>query len=584
MNECFTSSSYGKKLLYKHYLPHNRGAKYRISNLGKEKEQRIRKGYFGGRTEAFVLGSTELMGYNKIYYYDETSKYPAEMEKHKIPYGIPKIVVAKPEDNYNRDSVYKFVKANFGFYKVMIKSTSFSKKFKPLIGYKDPNTMRLNFQFYDDWFEMDGLFSYEIMTGLKFNLYEFKIIECIKFQGDTILKGISKGLFDNKAKAKAEGKSVLAKSNKIVVNSIYGLFGMNTYDRDGITIIPVDDTAAWEKLTKKEGVFVPEKSTTQGRYRFCRTRQDIDIKDVNVAISSSITSYARCSLWEYLFMTEINGGKVLMVDTDSCISTLDLHTTKGNIDKVIRMKDGWVKGRKFTFKTDMAKRFCWDGNGSSLGSWKNECEEDLEGHFEKQYCKANNLDKKSLTPDQKKKMKAYRNDCMEKQKAIDCGSYYFDKLIMTGCKQYYLNKKCFDGSMIETKKLKGLRQGGEENYIFKTAEDMDKKVNGMPLGEIHYQRLIEDKEVFQNQEQFRNPLANHISDNNPFAIEIKSTGKAFRMVYTKGRQVVNEGKGIDIQPWTYPQDYKLNDKGFYQIKDFDRVNSITTQTLIATQN
>lgn len=590
MSECYTSSSFGKKLLYKHYLPHNRGAKYRISNLGKEKEQRIRKGYFGGRTEAFVLGSSELMGHDKIYYYDETSKYPAEMVNNKIPYGIPHIVQAKPEDNYTYNSVYSFVKKNFGFYKCRIKSTEFSKKFKPLIGYKDPHSQRLTFQYYDDWFEVDGLFSQEIMTGLKYNLYEFQLIECITFKSDYILKNIAKGLFDNKAKAKAEGNSVLAKSNKITVNSVYGLFGLNTYDRDGITIIPVEDVAAWEKLTKQEGVFVPDKYAQIGKYRFCRTRQDIDIKDVNVSIASSITSYARCSLWEYLFMTELNGGKVLMCDTDSCISTLDLHSTKDKIPKCIKMKSGWLKGKTIKFNTDMAKRFCWDGTGEELGSWKSECQEDLEGHFEKQWCKVRKLDKKKLNKLQKTHMKTYRKECMKEQREADGGNPYFDKLIMTGCKQYYLNKKCFDGSTIETKKLKGLKQDknednpDKERYIFETAEDMEKKIKGVPLGEIHYQRLIEDKAIFQYQEQFKNPLANHISDNNPFAINIKSTGKAFRMVYTKGRQVVHEGKGIEIQAWTYPQDYAMDKHGVMQIKDFDRVNTITTQTLIATQN
>ena len=136
-------------------------------------------------------------------------------------------------------------------------------------------------------------------------------------------------------------------------------------------------------------------------------------------------------------------------------------------------------------------------------------------------------------------------------------SYSFDKLIMTGCKQYYLNKKLFDGSYIETKKLKGLRQGGEKNFVYETYEDMEKKINGKPLGLIHFERLINNQEIFQNQEQFKNPLANHLDENNPFSIDIVCNGKKFKQVYTKGKQVIHEGKGIEIQAWNYPEDYSM---------------------------
>ena len=45
-----------------------------------------------------------------------------------------------------------------------------------------------------------------------------------------------------------------------------------------------------------------------------------------------------------------------MVDTDSCISNLDLHTTKNNEPLEIKMKSGWAKNKKFTFNRDMVKR------------------------------------------------------------------------------------------------------------------------------------------------------------------------------------------------------------------------------------
>ena len=145
-------------------------------------------------------------------------------------------------------------------------------------------------------------------------------------------------------------------------------------------------------------------------------------------------------------------------------------------------------------------------------------------------------------------------------KLKDNQSYYFDKLIMTGCKQYYLNKKLFDGEYIETKKLKGLRQGKKKDkskFIYESQRDMLEKVNGKPLGQVHYEKLINDGEIFQNQEQFRNPLANHLDENNPFAINIIVNGKKFKQVYTKGKKVVHNGKykGIEITPWNYPEDY-----------------------------
>ena len=566
MTDCFTSSSFAKKLLYKHYLPHHSNSRYKIYTLCKREEQSIRKGYFGGRTEAFVLGDTNNMGYDKVFYFDETSKYPAEMCKHRIPYGNPTYVYPTEETNKSYNSVYKFVKQNFGFYKCRIKSTAFSKNYKPLIGYKDPETKRLQFQFYNDWFEIEGLFSHEILTGLEYNLYEFEIIHCIKFQGDHILKNIAKGLFDNKAVAKKKGNSVEAKSNKIVVNSLYGLFGLNTYDRDGISIVDINDIGAYKKMTEPDenGDCKFTKVAVQGNYRFIRSKSDIEVNDVNVAVASSITSYARCSLWEYLFMTELNGGKCLMVDTDSCISTLDFMKTEHYDPVDVKMSSGWCKGKTFRFKRDMVKRFCWDKKGEELGSWKNECEEDLEDEFAKKWCKQHKLDKKSLTKEQKKRMKDHVINCMGLQRRYNRmqkdESYSFDKLIMTGCKQYYLHKRLFDGKYMETKKMKGLRQGEDEDeskFVYETYEDMEKKMNGMPLGLIHFERLINGGKIFQNQEQFKNPLANHLDENNPFSIDIVSNGKKFKQVYTKGKQVVHEGRGIEIQAWNYPEDYSM---------------------------
>ncbi len=566
MTDCFTSSSFAKKLLYKHYLPHGVGDRFKISHLCKEKEQKIRKGYYGGRTEAFMIGSSENMGIDKLYYFDETSKYPAEMVKHKIPYGLPEYVIPTEKDNESWNSVFRFVKKNFGFYKVKIRSTEFSKKYKPLIGYKDPNTGRLQFQYFNDWFEIEGLFSEEILMGLKHNLYEFQLIECIKFKADYILRNISKGLFENKARAKKAGNAVEAKSNKITVNSVYGMFGFNCTARDGITILDKDDIGAYKKLTTPDenGDAHFTKVAVQGNYRFIRSKRDVEINDVNVSIASSITSYARCSLWEYLFMTELNGGKVLMVDTDSCIGTLDFMKTEHKEPIEITMNSGWCKDQTFTFNTDMVKRFCWDHKGEALGAWKNECEEDLEDEFAKQWCKREKLDKKQLKPEEKKRMKQYVKDCMGYQRRFnnmsEGDSFYFDKLIMVGCKAYYLNKKLFNGDneYMETKKLKGLRQGKESDetkFIYESEEEMKAKKNGKPLGQIHYERLITNDEIFQNQLQFKNPLANHLDENNPFSISIKTNGKKFKQVYTKGKQIVHEKKGIEIQPWNWPEDY-----------------------------
>lgn len=52
------------------------------------------------------------------------------------------------------------------------------------------------------------------------------------------LKGIFTKLYEQKKKARKNGDDCLETLSKIMINSVYGWFGLNTHDKDSIVFTP----------------------------------------------------------------------------------------------------------------------------------------------------------------------------------------------------------------------------------------------------------------------------------------------------------------------------------------------------------
>ena len=218
-------------------------------------------------------------------------------------------------------------------------------------------------------------------------------------------------------------------------------------------------------------------------------KKDLEMKDYNVGVASAIASYARLKLHSLLTAIRKVGGTIYYCDTDSVICDINLCDYP-----------------------ELKKKFQWDGDGSELGSLKNECDDYVEKILEKAY------------PDDTQKQK----DELERLRVEENGNFSFDKGVTTALKQYALQKKITINEKeynIEVVKCKGYSQ--KEDKL--TFQDM---IN-----------LSEGKNFSQNQVQFRCPKSNYVSETRFCNIATKIQKKTFRKIYTKG---VVQGNGIVV--------------------------------------
>lgn len=503
ITKCFTSASLAKKIYFTHYYKPYKTPIYTLSDT---QDEFMRKSYFGGRVECFKLGRFK----GKLYYYDFTSLYP-DVARQLLPYD-------KPE--YVGDVKTLF----FGFIRCRVRHTEEGKrmieerKLKPLHAIKKDS--KLIFPVLEKWTELT-LFSEEIKYSMNNNCgYEYEFLDGYKFKASKILNEIFNETFKLKQEATANGQDGMTLTYKIINNSIYGFWGLRTKDRDSVKIS--------EGYNGWYDAFVNEKLVGLGYhsgYTFCRMKNDLEIKDFNVAIASAICSYARMKLFKLIRAITEAGGNILYCDTDSIICDYNINENQKILDT-----------------------FQWDGTGEELGSLKNECDKPVRKHFNKQVLKkyVKLVDKKDdeTTLKYMKRVKAmYGKDIdaetdilVKKQNDIDEGQLCFDEVVINGCKFYGTRKTLYDGTLIEDIKCKGLDQKNKENK--------------MPFEELFE---INDGKTWNSNptDQFRCSKSNYITENEEkmFAINIVKVGKMIRQNYTKGKaQEKNENHNCLVNP------------------------------------
>lgn len=129
------------------------------------------------------------------------------------------------------------------------------------------------------------------------------------------------------------------------------------------------------------------------KYTFCRVKKDLELKDYNVGVASAIASYARLKLHSLLTAIRKVGGKIHYCDTDSVICDINLCDYP-----------------------ELKRKFQWDGDGSELGSVKNECDDYVQSICAKAY------------PDDKDKQKQE----LERLRAKENGNFSFDRGVILG--------------------------------------------------------------------------------------------------------------------------------------------------------
>ncbi len=451
ITNCYTGASLAKKNFFKNYYD----TKFPVFKLSDDNDKFIRDSYFGGRVECFQMGEID-----KCYYYDFTSLYPYVGRKY-LPYGEPEII--------KLNKAKKLDKSFFGWVECLVRTKNTKHIPKHAILKDD----RLIFPIFENWTKIN-VFSEE----LDYEQYEYEFITGIKFKKNRIKQKFFNDGFRNKALAKAEGNPAMAQAYKIIINSGYGFWGLRTKERDGVIICEPNSHEYMTYLNTDKLVSIRE----QGDYVLCRIKKDLDVCDFNVSVAAAISSYARSKLHKMLTAIRNVGGKVYYCDTDSVICNI-------NINEYPNIK----------------KKFQWDGDGTELGSLKNECDEYVKGIVKKEH------------PDYTKEQ---INDEVAKLSAKENGNFYFDKGILTGCKQYALQKKINYNRKehtIEIVKCKGYSQK-DDKLKFSNMESLNSGIK-----------------MTQKQTQFRCPKSNYVSETHSFIIKSKVVEKSFRKTYTKGQ-------------------------------------------------
>ena len=306
LSKVMTAAGIAKRTFFnKFYGQHS------VFTMTQEQDAFIRSSYYGGRVELFHLGVV----HGPVFYLDFTSLFPA-MGKRLLPYGEPLEWKSFPKP----DGASALPQAFFGFVRCLVRSTEHGKTRKPLHGIKASNSgSKLLFAHLDGWHELT-LFSEELRKGEAEGLYEYKALNGFKFRRGYVMKEAFSTLFEMKGKAKQEGKGALEKALKVVINSMYGFWGLRTMQREAVKIFPSSDTPVYSYLSRDALI----EEAVHGEYTCLRVLDDLNVKDFNVAIAAAITSYARIQLWELMDDIELRGGHVFSCDTDSITTDLDL--------------------------------------------------------------------------------------------------------------------------------------------------------------------------------------------------------------------------------------------------------------------
>lgn len=313
----------------------NRYYNKKLFKLPKATDSLLRKYYFGGRNEVM-----DSIGYEKgkFYYFDFTSLYPYVMGNNILPYDRYNHIIVEDKKNFDK-KWFGFVKCNF---------RNKHKNNYPLHAVVKEG--KLVFPHVDNWTE-SVISTEEIKYSIDNDIgYEYEFLEVYNYEKkDKIFKKCIDDVYKMKLKAQKEGKKALRSIAKIILNSMYGFWGMNYHNRpQKILVKEFDDKKKKNKNSKKAS---EKREARFNGYLFSQQLKNYkqvkgyDIYDiegpikarfVNVGIASMITSYARMELYKLMKDIKDKGGRIKYMDTDSVITDYDIYNDKEMNQKWIR--------------------------------------------------------------------------------------------------------------------------------------------------------------------------------------------------------------------------------------------------------
>jgi hypothetical protein len=268
----------------------------------------IRRGYYGGRVEVFRPRG------EGVSYYDINSSYPRAMLEDMPGGEVRQYGPTKGPDEFAR-----FERSAVGFVECDVEIPD--SCYLPPLPHRDESSGKLLFPVG----RFSGVWSWSELRLLADPLVGGSILNIrrsVWYERKNLFFDFVKELYAYRDKAHAEYEEGLALISKLMMNSLYGKFGMNE-DRREILVLGPDESAP-------EGATFPrlEDGEDDVTSKVCYVEKRVSPPYIIPQISAQITALARVRLWSCMAGVLRRGGKLYYCDTDSLITDLDnLHTS-----------------------------------------------------------------------------------------------------------------------------------------------------------------------------------------------------------------------------------------------------------------
>lgn len=272
----------------------------KIRGLNKDVDAFVRLAYFGGRTEIF---KPHYSGKKKLRCYDVNSLYPDAMKNNEFP------------TNFSY-STYDYEPNSMGFYEATVEVPK-DMYLPPLpCMHELKNSTKLIFP----TGRFTGIYStIELEYARSLGVKIISTGEGMIFQnGGYIFRGYIEALYKMRKEAQKKGDGVADILTKLLMNSCYGRFGLNTKSEE----ILFDD---FSEGLKPHSEFPIKKYGGEVWVRLMTREKELDKSFSNVAISAWVTSLSRIHMHKLMLPVQ---RELYYMDTDSLFTTKKMKTGK----------------------------------------------------------------------------------------------------------------------------------------------------------------------------------------------------------------------------------------------------------------
>lgn len=269
--------------------------KFPIHIPNKNEDTFIRRGYYGGHADAYIPYGENL------YYYDINSLYPFVMKEFPMPGGVP--VWHSDLESMELDSMFGFIKAYVECPKTMK---------RPFLPYRNKDGLLIF-----PTGEFVGVYYSEELKYARDLGYKVIPISGYLFQKmESPFKDYVNSLFESRSNAKKEGNNAIAYVYKLLLNSLYGRFGINPMS----TITEMCDKNRHDFLLRT-GTFINDVLLREDLYMVSyhsNMEKGPDYwkppKNSAIQLAAAITASARIYMYKY-----ISREDCYYTDTDSIV-------------------------------------------------------------------------------------------------------------------------------------------------------------------------------------------------------------------------------------------------------------------------